>query len=63
VGGIARDYPPIVSGTYGDGTTILDPDNGTAIGAWQSRGSVRRWEGHLDHIHIEMRPSVLGNPQ
>jgi len=63
VGRLAWNWVPIVSGTYGDGTTILDPDSGTAIGAWQSHGDVRQADKHENHIHIEMRPSMFGNPR
>jgi hypothetical protein len=61
IGRAPGTFAPIVDGTFGDGQSILDPDTGVPLGAWQSHGMPRGWAQHLDHLHIEMKPSILGN--
>ena len=63
IGNAAWNWRPIVEGTFGDGTAVIDPDTGLALGAWQTTGTPTPYPGHLDHLHIEMKPSILGNPR
>ena len=52
-----------MEGTFGDGTAIIDPDTGVALGAWPTAGTPTPYPEHLDHLHIEMKPSIRGNPR
>lgn len=62
IGRDAWNRAPIVGGTYGDGTAIIDPDTSVALGRWASHGAPTKATGHLNHLHIEMKPSIMGNP-
>lgn len=63
IGNAAWNWRPIVEGAFGDGTVIIDPDTGVALGAWPTAGTPTPYPGHLDHLHIEMKPSIRGNPR
>jgi len=55
-------YNPIVNGTFGNGTQIIDPDTHVWIGAWSPHGKVQGIAPHLDHFHVERFVRTWGNP-
>lgn len=40
----------------------MAPDTNVALGAWLTTVPTKAAD-HLDHIHVEMKPSILGNPR
>lgn len=49
----------LIDGQYENGTQIIDPDSNQVLGAWTTfvaTGQLPPINGHLDHIHIEIKP-------
>jgi hypothetical protein len=56
IGQVHWNLWPITKGTFGNGAPIIDPDTHQPLGAWPGANKVEQHSGHLNHVHIEVKP-------